>query len=465
MDSHGFTCQLIGSDIHCKDGHTQDEKQIALSDVLCVLPQSNKESNHDNKVPGYNVLFLQGHVEEAGAGSQKEYHRLESIRTTSSLPPVLSQRLYTGIPPHLDVSPQNTIHIISSVGSGTGIANSNFHNIIKPFFSFLGVTGYEVHETKSDQSIIDLARSRLLNLARAGVSQTIILLSGDGGLTDIVDVFYSNVDPGIALQNLPNIALIPSGTGNAMANSAGLLHHPISALIALLQGKTIPIPVFRATFSSGSQYITEEGSGNKPINEPGTVEHQNPRIYGAVVASWGIHAALVADSDTAEYRKFGSDRFKMAAKELLFPSSGDETHRYNGIITLTTTDPNTGEKRTTVMERKEHMYVLATFVSQLEKGFVISPDSKALDGRLRFIHFGPMAPIEGVNLMSLAYDNGKHVHNEAVTYTEIEGLRIEFREDFEKWRRVCIDGKIVGVPLDGWVDVQRETRNLLRLMT
>ena len=45
---------------------------------------------------------------------------------------------------------------------------------------------------------------------------------------------------------------------------------------------------------------------------------------------------------------------------------------------------------------------------------------------------------------------------EGLGYSKVEGLRIQFKEQGEgwKWRRCCIDGLIVGVEEDGWMDVQ-----------
>ena len=42
------------------------------------------------------------------------------------------------------------------------------------------------------------------------------------------------------------------------------------------------------------------------------------------------------------------------------------------------------------MDRREHMYVLATMVSNLQEKLRISPLSKPLDGQMRLLHFGPM---------------------------------------------------------------------------
>ena len=171
--------------------------------------------------------------------------------------------------------------------------------------------------------------------------------------------------------------------------------------------------------------------------------------YGAVVCSWGLHAGLVADSDTTEFRKHGAERFQMAAKEALFPSDGSPPHPYKGKLSIRRPGANDFE----VVPRETHGYVLATFCSQLEAGFTISPASKPLDGKLRLVHFGHMSGQEAMDLMGKAYAGGGHVEDNRVGYDEIEALRIEFDEEDGRWRRVCIDGKIIRVEEGGWVEV------------
>jgi diacylglycerol kinase family enzyme len=353
------------------------------------------------------------------------------------------------------------IHVIISVPSGTGKAKHFFGNVVQPFLAHIGLTEYEVHETQSARSILELCQSRLIGRAKLGFAQTIILLSGDGGLNDIVDSFQSSL--GVSLVP-PTVALIPMGTGNAMASSLGLLSRPTASLTVLLKGSPKPIPTLVANFSPGAQYVTDEGHARIPVLDSSMTQSSVNSIYGVVVASWGFHAALVADSDTSEYRRFGADRFQMAAKELLFPSSGVETHRYKGKITLFRSNIATNETSVDTLECREHMYVLATLVPRLEKEFLISPESVALDGSLRIIQFGAVSAEKAMQLMSLAYDGGRHVHESSVLYTEIEGFRIDFHEAEEKWRRVCIDGKIVAVEEDGWLEVLKESRRQVNIL-
>lgn len=110
------------------------------------------------------------------------------------------------------------------------------------------------------------------------------------------------------------------------------------------------------------------------------------------------------------------------------------------------------------------MYVLATLVPRLERDFLISPDSVPMDGSLRFLHFSPLPGEDAMRLMTLAYQGGQHVREGIVTYIEVEELRIDFEENQEKWRRVCIDGKIVAVQEGGWMKLSKEPRQLLNVL-
>lgn len=248
----------------------------------------------------------------------------------------------------------------------------------------------------------------------------------------------------------PILLLLPLGTGNALFHS---LHRPsplpsvyIQGLRTLLHGTPRPLPIFRATFSPGARLLTNEGQTATPLP-------QNT-LHGAVVASYGLHATLVADSDTTEYRKHGDKRFGLVAKDLLFPEDGKRPHAYKADVTLIKSGVDGKEE---VIGRKDHGYILASLVSNLEKTFTISPASKPLDGQIRVVHFGAMGGEETMGIMMEAYNEGKHVGMQAVEYESVEGLKILFREEGEdwKWRRCCVDGLIVGVEEGGWMEVQR----------
>jgi hypothetical protein len=59
-----------------------------------------------------------------------------------------------------------------------------------------------------------------------------------------------------------------------------------------------------------------------------------------------------------------------------------------------------------------------------------------------------------MKIMTGAYQGGKHVEDPRVGYETIDGLRIEFDEQDARWRRICVDGKIVRVEQGGWVVVR-----------
>ncbi|KIY00847.1 uncharacterized protein Z520_03513 [Fonsecaea multimorphosa CBS 102226] len=346
------------------------------------------------------------------------------------------------LPAHL--LPDREIHVVVSILSGRHKAKEYYEESIKPLLDSHGIV-YFPHETKSTKTIIELTERLFIVNARQGVKQTIILLSGDGGMVDIVNTFTTLLNrrnddvraPSIFLK--PVIVLIPMGTANALAWSSGVAQDPLKTM---MQGKPKSLPSFKVCFSRGAELVVNEGQDREPI---GDEDENGPIMYGAVVSSWGLHASLVAMSDTTEYRKHGLARFQMAAQQLL-----KETHQYRGKVKWRKSD---GEWRN--LPGTQHSYILATMVSNLEEHFQISPATKPLDGSLRLVAIGAESASEIMRILQLAYQSGKHVTDPKVTYEDIEALRIEFDEEDEQWRMVCVDGKIVAASQGGWVEVTR----------
>jgi len=349
--------------------------------------------------------------------------------------------------------PRN-IHVILSTASGGQHAEKFFVNSLKPMLSHLGLNdadnGYYVHQTDSSDSISHLVKATLLPRANKSIRQIIILLSGDGGIIDIVNEATSECLSSRYARL--EVILIPLGTGNALAHSSGITADETHGLSTLLRGRPQPLPLFKVQFSE-IEAIDQKQS-----------KKQEYSIHGAVVCSWGLHAALVADSDTPECRKHGADRFKMAAKGNLFPSDGSLPHEYRAKVSILPRAER-GTQEWQVLPRSLHAYVLVTLVSQLEKGFTISPHSTPLEGQLRLVHFGPLAGggDEIMRIMGLAYQGGKHIFEESVSYHEVDGLRVEFEEDDPRFRRVCVDGKIITVTNGGSLEVRRELQDVLDL--
>ncbi|KAK4939788.1 hypothetical protein LTR10_019961 [Elasticomyces elasticus] len=346
------------------------------------------------------------------------------------------------LPPHL--SPGREIHVVISIRSGHHKAQEHYDTEVKPLLDSYDIE-YRTHTTTSAKSIITLTKSLFLVNATKGVKQTIILLSGDGGVVDLVDTLTGILNrehndvrlPSIFLK--PVIVLIPMGTANALAWSSKVAQDPLKVMMT---GTPKSLPSFQVRFSPGAKLVTEEGQGREALADN---EEDESVMYGAVVFSWGLHASLVAMSDTTEYRQHGIKRFGMAAEQLM-----KDEHVYKGKIKW-----RTGASEHVKLPTNEHSYILAVLVSNLEEHFQISPTTKPVDGALRLVYIGSEPGSEIMRILGLAYQSGKHVDDPKVTYESIESLRIEFEEDDEQFRLVCVDGKIVAVAKGGWAEVTR----------
>ncbi|CAK7198803.1 hypothetical protein SEUCBS139899_001469 [Sporothrix eucalyptigena] len=396
----------------------------------------------------------------------------------------------------------SSLHVVVSTRSGLGQAQAFYDGVLQPLLSVFGLTAvtnaddavprgqksYNLLVTSSSRSIAEFAQT----LGKActtstGAPTTIVLLSGDGGVVDLLNGVAEQSDE-VDARQLPAIALLPLGTGNALFHS---LHRPdylaaaaaaaatqddndkpapkgpssfVLGLRTLFKGHAAPLPNFEAHFSPGSHTVSyslqeEEGKEATLKEQAENVD----RLRGAIVASYGFHAQLVWESDTPEYRKHGDKRFGMAAQELLKTS-----HAYDADVSLV--------KAKAKPHRLGHRfnYILASMVSNLEKTFTISPASEPLDGQLRLVHFGDVGGTQTMDIMMAAYNNGAHVgmtwqadeqsKEESVGYDAIDELQVNVLEQDARWRKVCIDGTIVEIPQGGWMKVRKAPQPVLQII-
>lgn len=358
-----------------------------------------------------------------------------------------------------DTASQRETHVVLSVGSGDRQAENFFQNVVTPILATAiygdeGVSNLNIHTTTSATSISELTQNTFFPAANSGKPLRIILLSGDGGIVDLVNGLL--LQPRGDVYVSPEVVLLPLGTANALYHSINAGKSMTWGIDALSPSTTTakPLPVFTATFSPGARLLVDEARSEEALHKD---DQGNGILHGAVVASWGMHASLVGDSDTAHYRQYGVERFKMAAKEALYPADGSLPHPYKARVSVL----RDGEWKE--IEDKEHMYVLAALVSNLEQPFCVSPKSRPLDGSMHLVHFGPRSGDDVMRIMGLAYQGGKHVDDKDVRYESIDGLRIQFQgmEEEARWRRICIDGKIVKVDADGWVEIRKDEKRVL----
>ncbi|KAI1499685.1 ATP-NAD kinase-like domain-containing protein [Biscogniauxia marginata] len=492
---------------------------VKLEEVICILKKPQK--------PGeYDVFSLQEVSNEQGTS-----YSLSQVTTTDVLSSLVDGLVIDSLPEYLQSGQSQHVHVVVSTLSGTGLAQEFYQSVIKPLFVALGILATETPPSSTDPSAA-LAKSNSYNLVvtqnvasvrefarslgesiqngsddQAPAKHTVVLLSGDGGVVEMLNG-KALVDGTIDEPQLPLIAILPLGTGNALFNSLHKIVEPpagspvpstlVQALRTLLRGRAAPLPSFKATFPPGSRTITYTSSKSEDAGRSGpsssatatatatttteevvvateeenvVTEHSDSvtHLYGAIVASYGFHAQLVWESDTPEYRRHGAKRFGMVAQELL-----KENHAYRATVELVpppspsySAGETEGGKKPVLLGRGRHAYVLATLVSNLEKTFCISPASRPLDGALRLVHFGPVGAERTMEIMTRAYEGGRHVGmrwkrdgdggEDGVGYEDVAGeLVITILEEDPRWRKVCVDGTIVEVPQGGRVGVRRE---------
>ncbi|KAK4163178.1 sphingosine kinase 1 [Cladorrhinum sp. PSN259] len=406
-------------------------------------PPSDKKSEDDDTKP---FSLTTTHFRGAGAQLPKDL-----------IPYLLPQ---DGPPPPHFITSDRAVHVVVSTHSGLQLASSFYSAVLEPLLGIaFGLshqssdkkkkseeeeeeeeegkgTHYELTVTNSKNSVKEFAASLKGN-------ETILLLSGDGGVVDLINSFSPSESAEV--KQSPVIALLPLGTANALFHSLHKRDEPSSssslvlALRTLLKGDARDLPTFRASFSPGSKLAGSEDGEE--------VDH----LRGAIVTSYGFHASLVHESDTPQYRVHGSKRFGMAAAELLKLS-----HGYDCRVQVRRRPGEKEFEEVKVGGGEKFSYVLVTLVSNLEKTFTISPESKVLDGKLRLVYFGDVGGERTMDIMKAAYDEGKHVRMEEVGYEDVEEVRVEVRESDERWRVVCVDGTVVEVGEGGWVSVKRE---------
>ncbi|KAK1596420.1 diacylglycerol kinase catalytic domain-containing protein [Colletotrichum navitas] len=448
-------------------------KDLASSPIICALREDPESKDFPYQL---DILVVNGQV---------------PTELTDGL-------LLSRFPEHLGPKPgSHEVHFVVSTKSGLGYAPKFWEGVIQPLVLLAGqkLPGgqpsafapgpptqdindgkprYSLLVTEDADSVRRFAKERWAarqQIASNGASptktETIVLLSGDGGIVDLLN----GCEETDSVATLPTLALLPLGTGNAAFHS---LHKPLYAetgpspvvlgLRTLFFGVPAPLPAFRASFSPGSKlvsYTADPGAhGPEHVSRHDTsVDH----LFGAVVASYGFHAQLVWESDTPEYRKHGDKRFGMVAQELL-----KESHAYAAKVEVRGPDGVTRP-----VAREQFAYALAALVSNLEKTFTISPGSGPLQGRLKLVHFGAVGGEKTMEIMMAAYNQGSHVgmrwadaegREDYLGYEDAEELRVTTGEADPRWRKVCVDGTIVEIPEGGWMAVSKLKRPLFNIL-
>ncbi|KAF7539139.1 hypothetical protein G7Z17_g12475 [Cylindrodendrum hubeiense] len=440
------------------------------------------------EAPGTNVVgpeFIICCLKEVPEDGENPF-QLSLFRSAEIPAEVPRQYIIRDVPSYLRHGVDNKVDVIVSTKSGMELALRVWEDVLRHLWQLIAGLGeqhtlkthgpqatsselyYRLTITQSAETIRGFSKGLWSSDNQGSTSRTIVLLSGDGGVVDLLN----GSDQDSSHASLPLMALLPLGTGNALFHS---MHKPlyqnpgpsplVHGLRTLFQGTPSDLPVFRASFSSGSRIVTfadkANATGESSDNaEFAREETEVSHLNGAIVASYGFHSSIVYESDTPEYRVHGNKRFGMVAQELL-----RESHPYTAQVSIR----RPGSSKFEAIPRDTHAYVLATLVSNLERTFTISPASKPLQGQLRLVHFGPVGGERTMDVMMQAYNEGKHVDikwddGEQVGYDEVEEVQVVILEEDERWRKVCIDGTIVEVPKGGQMNVSMLERGPFRVL-
>ncbi|KAK3897596.1 hypothetical protein C8A05DRAFT_38844 [Staphylotrichum tortipilum] len=421
----------------------------------------------------------------------------------------LREFLFDSLPAYL-AAPRK-VHVVVSTRSGLRQAEGFYADVLAPLLKVVGLEegdggGYTTTVTKSAETIRELGRE----LGREGTAgnATVVLLSGDGGVVDLLN----GLDQ-VGGAGAPVIVTLPMGTGNALFYSlhkhhfvlegkAAPVRRDVVALRTLLGGRAEPLPTFRAAFSPGARLLappTDESVAATPTPTPTPTPapstettaplpsappretnlhddeddddddddegHPTPHLIGAIVLSYGFHAALVWESDTPSHRRHGALRFYMAANELQKTAHGYDAlvsvrrpGDPEGVFTRLLPPPfGPGPDGKGKPGSEKFTYLLMTLVSNLERTFGISPHSQPLDGKMRAVYFGEVGESRTSIAMGAAANKGEHVGMEGIGYEEVEEVKVVVGEgEGRRWRIFCVDGSTVRVEKGGWVKVRRE---------
>ncbi len=150
---------------------------VRESDIICITKSSTPSD-------GYMILIF---VPESTSNPEATVRHTY----TEKVPDLLLEKYAKCRKPPmlLKLGEYSWNYILISTKSGTGKALTCFENILKPLLSAVGIPEhyYTIIKTESHETVKQFAGGILKERAREGVQQTVVLLSGDGGVVDIIN--------------------------------------------------------------------------------------------------------------------------------------------------------------------------------------------------------------------------------------------------------------------------------------
>ena len=222
----------------------------------------------------------------------------------------------------------------------------------------------------------------------------ICVMGGDGTIHETANALLQSKKA----DHLP-MSVIPSGTGNAFAQTLGELH-PKKALKKILLGEFIKIDAMEIT-------------------------HDSKISYAVNIIGWGMASRVNQISD--QLRILGGLRYNIASligiasmkkKQLILKMDGQQIN-------------------------EDVLFFLALNTIYTGNGMKMAPNADFSDGLIDIIMFKNATKLEVLGIF-LKLFSGNHIHDPKVTYKQVKGFSIETDED-----ELNVDGENQGkTPID-----------------
>lgn len=324
---------------------------------------------------------------------------------------------------------QNVI-ILDSIKSGIGrdpdidIANI----IILPILSLINCS-YKYYASDSRHFISSNFINKLSNFKK-GSNVTILIISGDTSISELINGLTDNLNDKLHLNFLP----IAMGTANALANSIKL-NCPIEAFSKFISMKLTskPLPLYKAIFPDNSSTIF------------------------FIIFSMGFHANLLHLTNNLKYKSMGLERFHIAAIEIL------QNYKLSNNITVTDSShpPNT-------IFQHSFAYFALIAMPNLETTYIPSPRSNVIESELHALgHLDALTTETLTARIMQGYKNkiGDDLDQPGTVYTPISNdceVLLNINEDEPSYRsEVCLDGLLYN--LRDFISVDQSRNNKIRI--
>jgi hypothetical protein len=152
-----------------------DNQSIKDEEIITVLQGDDSTGN------GFKIASMR-------QGEDNTSFELRTAASTNPPQQFLNRWRFTGLPTYLDPN-VTEIYVLVSTKSGTGLAIAFWEQLLKPFLALVGLSSSSLNviQTESAETVRNFVKDTLLPKANQGTQQTVILLSGDGGIVDSVN--------------------------------------------------------------------------------------------------------------------------------------------------------------------------------------------------------------------------------------------------------------------------------------